>query len=210
MMGKERNSDAPNILHLIKKGTIGAEIGVWMANTSAEFQKKELKALYLVDPYSFEPFKDNSEMPYDKWLKKYRKLLNIAPKGISNADMEKEFDRYYDNVYEKVKTKFVNNPEVQVLRQTSSEWFASCADNYLDWIYIDGDHSYEGCYADLVEAHKKVKPGGLILGDDFKWPESTWSKPGVTQAVNQFVDENNLRSNFHRHGMTQFEIRVNQ
>ena len=51
-MGKERNSDAPNILHLIKQGTIGAEIGVWMANTSAEFQKKNLKELYLVDPYS--------------------------------------------------------------------------------------------------------------------------------------------------------------
>jgi len=46
MMGKERNSDAPNILHLIKQGTIGAEIGVWMANTSAEFQKKKLKELY--------------------------------------------------------------------------------------------------------------------------------------------------------------------
>lgn len=209
MMGKERNSDAPNILHLIKEGTIGAEIGVWMANTSAEFQKKNLTKLYLVDPYSVEPFKNNSEMPYNVWLKKYRKLLNIAPKGLSNVDMEKEFVLYYENVYQKVKEKFVTNPEVQLVRQTSSEWFNTCPDNHLDWIYVDGEHSYEGCYADLVQAHKKVKAGGLILGDDFKWPKATWSKPGVTKAVNQFVDENNLRGNFHRHGMTQFEIRVN-
>ena len=143
MMGKERNSDAPNILHLIKEGTIGAEIGVWMANTSAEFQKKNLTKLYLVDPYSVEPFKNNSEMPYNVWLKKYRKLLNIAPKGLSNVDMEKEFVLYYENVYQKVKEKFVANPEVHVVRQTSNEWFNSCPDNHLDWIYVDGEHSYE-------------------------------------------------------------------
>ncbi len=208
MMVKERNSDAPNILHLIKKDTVGAEIGVWMGNTSFEFAKKKLKKLYLVDPYSVDPFKDNSEMTYDKWLWKYQKLLNISPEIKDPAELEKEFDKYYDNVYQKVKTKFANNPEVKIIRQSSTVWFDSCQDNHLDWIYIDGDHSYEGCYADLINAYKKVKPGGLILGDDFKWPKATWSKPGVTRAVNQFVDNHNLRNNFYRHGMTQFEIRV--
>jgi len=207
MMGKERNSDSPNILHLIKEGTIGAEIGVWMGNTSAEFQKKNLKKLYLIDPYSVQPYKNNSEMSYDVWLSKYRNLLNISTNESSYVDMEKDFISYYENVYQKVKSKFINNSEVHLIRQTSREWFALCEDDHLDWIYVDGDHSYEGCYADLVEAHKKVKSGGLILGDDFKWPNATWSKAGVTQAVNQFVDENNLRDNFYRHGMTQFEIR---
>ena len=190
MMGKQRNSDAPNILHLIKKDSIGAEIGVWFANTSQEFVKKGVKELHLVDPYSIEPFKENSEMSYNAWLYKYNKLLKI--KGKNYMDIEEKLVKYYDNVYETVVKKFKNNNSVKIFRTTSHSWFDRVQDNYFDWIYIDGDHSYEGCYQDLMKARGKVKKGGLILGDDFKWPNSKWSKPGVTKAVKQFVEENDL------------------
>ena len=98
MMGKQRNSDAPNILHLIEKDSIGAEIGVWFANTSEEFVKKGVKELHLVDPYSIEPFKENSEMTYNAWLSKYNKLLKI--KGKNYMDIEEKLVKYYNNVYE--------------------------------------------------------------------------------------------------------------
>ena len=206
MMGKQRNSDAPNILHLIQKDSIGAEIGVWFANTSEEFVKKGVKELHLVDPYSIEPFKENSEMTYNAWLSKYNKLLKI--KGKNYMDIEEKLVKYYNNVYETVVKKFKNNNSVKIFRTTSHSWFDSVQDNYFDWIYIDGDHSYEGCYQDLMKARAKVKKGGLILGDDFKWPNSKWSKPGVTKAVKQFVEENDYTKSFFRHGMTQFEIKL--
>ena len=43
MMATHTNKDSKNIMHLIKPQTIGAEIGVWMGNTSTLFLKNNLK-----------------------------------------------------------------------------------------------------------------------------------------------------------------------
>ena len=60
---------------------------------------------------------------------------------------------------------------------------------------------------DLNNAKEVVKPGGLILGDDYGWPDAKWQKKGVTKAVNEFINKNNI-TNMIRHGMTQYEIRL--
>ena len=60
-MALHTNKDSAHIMHLIRKNTIGAEIGVWMGNTSTQFLKKGLKKFYMVDPYSVEPYKNSSE-----------------------------------------------------------------------------------------------------------------------------------------------------
>lgn len=39
-------------------------------------------------------------------------------------------------------------------------------DGSLDMIFIDGDHSFEGSYADLVAWYPKLKRGGIFLGHD--------------------------------------------
>ena len=36
----------------------------------------------------------------------------------------------------------------------------------ISYLYIDGDHSYSGCYNDLKNWYPKMKKGGLIIGDD--------------------------------------------
>ena len=76
----------------------------------------------------------------------------------------------------------------------------------LDWIYIDGDHSFEGCYTDLKYALEVVKPSGLIIGDDYVWPGAKWGKNGVTEAVNKFKDENNFK--LFKHGETQYSMTI--
>jgi len=37
----------------------------------------------------------------------------------------------------------------------------------LDFVYIDGDHSYDGVKSDFFNYFNKVKPGGYIGGHDF-------------------------------------------
>ena len=39
---------------------------------------------------------------------------------------------------------------------TSTEWFETKPEK-LDWIYVDGDHSYHGCLNDLESALKVVR-----------------------------------------------------
>lgn len=65
---------------------------------------------------------------------------------------------------------------VQIVRGRSTEVLATFHDASLDLIYIDGDHTQEGVEADIEWALKKLKPNGVLIGDDIDWP-------GVAAAV---------------------------
>ena len=55
----------------------------------------------------------------------------------------------------------------QLVRKTSVEAAKGFAEASIDWLFIDGDHTYDGCLADLEAWYPKVRPGGLISGDDY-------------------------------------------
>ena len=73
-----------------------------------------------------------------------------------------------------------------VVRSTSVEAAAATADESVDWVYIDGNHAYEFVLEDLRSWYPKVRPGGLVAGDDYDRPGAWWGD-GVTRAVNEFV-----------------------
>ena len=56
----------------------------------------------------------------------------------------------------------------------------------LDWVYIDGNHTYEFVLEDLRSWYPKVRPGGLVVGDDYDRPDAWWND-GVTKAVTEFT-----------------------
>lgn len=197
MMGSRVNKDSKNIVKLVKPGTIGAEIGVWWGNTSYYFFMQQPKHLYLVDPWSVEPYKGTTEFEMQEYFERYSK--------VTGSKTEAGFQKYYDKVYEDVSRRFDPYPTVSVVRQTSDEFFANYTDEPLDWIYIDGSHAYEQVLVDLENALKIMKPGGMILGDDYKWGDR-FGKPGVTKAVNEFVKKHKLK--IKQHGVVQFEIGV--
>lgn len=56
-------------------------------------------------------------------------------------------------------------------------------------IYIDGDHSYRQCFADLNDYWDLLEPGGSMLVDDFR------GYPGVYSACLRFIEERQLWRN---------------
>lgn len=62
----------------------------------------------------------------------------------------------------------------------------------FDMIYCDGDNDYESQICDIKSAWSILKTGGVIFGDDYG--NVNW--PGIAQAVNEFVIENNLNNFF--------------
>ena len=204
MMGGSTNRDSKDILYLVEKGTVGAEIGVWKANTSANFVKRGVKELHLVDAWSVEVYKEGVGQTgewgsYQKYLERY--------KQVTGGTTEEHFKAYYDKTYNEVVKRFKQMEHVHVHRSSSDDWFAKQENNYFDWIYLDGDHSYEGVLNDLNSSRRVVKDGGIILGDDYAWPFQKHGKPGVTAAVDEFIKNTGLKL-VQEGGTTQFSIQL--
>jgi hypothetical protein len=202
MMGNPNNSDSRNIMNLIPAGSAGAEIGVWMGSSSRQFLKRKLKKFYMVDPWAVEGYQpamdagDNT-FNYDDYINKYSKLVGSKDPA--------DFQKYYDKVYNKVWEEFRSFSEAIICRENSTDWFNNYDNEKLDWIYIDGDHSYTGVINDLNNCLQVMKEGSVIFGDDYKWGDRG-DKGGVKKAVNEFVEKNNFTLN--KHGKNQFSIRL--
>ena len=94
-----------------------------------------------------------------------------------------------DDVFQMVSQRFsngANGSTVNIIRDYSSHALKTLEDGELDWIYIDGDHSYEAVLKDLKLSFDKVRTGGFISGDDYEIVD-TWWKDNVVRAVTEFA-----------------------
>lgn len=68
-------------------------------------------------------------------------------------------------------------------RDFSNNLVNSFEDESLDFIFIDGLHTYEQLTKDCKNYYSKVKTGGIFSGHDYN------VIPGVNKAVNEFAKE---------------------
>jgi predicted O-methyltransferase YrrM len=95
-----------------------------------------------------------------------------------------------DEIFTEVKkylAKYGN--KITFIRKTSEKAVEDIPDN-LDFVYIDGSHSYESVTRDIKLFYNKIKKGGIIGGHDF-WANEI----GVCKAVLEFAEINNLKLN---------------
>lgn len=152
-----------DLLLKLPSGGVGCEVGVWKADFAAELLRvTEAAELHLVDPWASNP--DRS----DEWY------------SIDQPAM--------DRIYESVVDRFESERRVAVYRAASPEAAGLFDDGMFDWVYLDGDHAYEGIRADLDAWYPKVKPGGVLCGDDYD--TTHWWGDAVRRAVREFVEAN--------------------
>lgn len=76
---------------------------------------------------------------------------------------------------------------VMLHKGDSSTVISTFPDSYFDWIYIDGDHSYEGVKKDIEKSHAKLKSDGLLVFNDYTyWSPYEMIPYGIPRAVNEF------------------------
>lgn len=90
--------------------------------------------------------------------------------------------------YRIVERKFGDDPCVDILRGESVETIAGLRDESIDFAYVDADHRYGSCLADMEALWPKMRPGGWLCGHDFC--ELRWF--GVVRAVAVFCDRHDL------------------
>lgn len=90
--------------------------------------------------------------------------------------------------------EFMRQGIVKTYRGKSAEVLPQLLEEYgqnFDFVYVDGDHTFEGCYSDLMLADKLVKPGGVIAGHDYAdTRKNAWVRKqgwGVFEAVAEFA-----------------------
>lgn len=76
-----------------------------------------------------------------------------------------------------------------IIRDTSENGSKIFQNNFFDFVYIDGNHSYKECLKDLELWYPKLKSGGIFSGHDY-----TNRPPSieVKRAVDEFSEKYNL------------------
>ena len=119
-----------------------------------------------------------------------------------------------DDVYRNAISAFGSDPRVSLHEGDSKVTVRCMPDDHFDLIYIDGDHNYQGCLADLQNCYEKVKHSGWIAGHDIAInPRKcrSYQKFGVKRAVLDFCEQKNLRvSGLFNDGCVSYAIRVNK
>ena len=145
------------------------EVGVWRGGFSEQIIKIcGPKEFYGVDPYELFPGMVSAP----------------GPEYNTQADL--------DALSTNVATKLKKHGHT-LIRKKSLDAVKDFSDLSVDLVYIDGDHTYEGCKADIHAWWPKVKSGGILMGDDyFEYKTGKGFDFGVIPAVNEFVAENTL------------------
>ena len=165
---------------------VGVEIGVNEGENIFEVTKNNptLK-MYGVDPYKIQ--KENTL--YEKYMG----------------------GEYTDNSLNIIKRKTLKKalkyPNLEIIVDTSINASKQFEKESIDFVFIDGDHSYESVKNNIKYWEPKVKKHGLIMGHDYNWGDvaravgenftEVWMMPDSVWAASK-VWLRNDRKNFNR------------
>lgn len=144
----------------------GCEVGVEKGkNAQTMFELIPNLKLYAVDPY-----------------KQHTRLSNEATGYL------RHFDDHYLQMVKRQAQKRMQDKNAEIIEKFSEDAVLDIPDNSLDFVYIDGDHSYDFVMLDMIIWGRKVRKGGIISGHDYLYhSEKVGRKAEVTQAVNDYA-----------------------
>jgi hypothetical protein len=150
---------------------VGVEVGVYKGHLSGRLLAANARLfLHMVDPWK-ESTEGDSYTTTDDHIARATQAEHDANMRAALESVKPFAGRY------------------KVHRMTSEEASKLFDDASLDFVFIDGDHSYEGCSLDIRCWWPKLKPGGLLSGHDYR-DERNY---GVKRAVHEFLGERELR-----------------
>ena len=147
----------PMMKNLKGYNLVGVEIGVRDGlNAFSILKHCSIMKLFLIDPYS--SYHEPGQVLDDASQKKYYPLACNRLKKFNN--------------------------KIEFIIMKSENAVDKIPDN-LDFVYIDGNHSYDFVRKDIELYYPKVKVGGVIGGHD-------WSDKDVAKSVLDFCDKYGL------------------
>lgn len=165
-------SNRINLLRSLPSTWVDAvEIGVWQGDYMCNMSLHTSMFVTGIDPYeNTESYKDPEDTS-DPWVKDAVGDFNIHLSRYAYA---------LANIRStELRTHTIRRS--RLVRAYGSEMLPYFEDNSIDFIYIDGEHSYEGVSRDMKEWWPKVRMGGILAGHDYND-----TNPGTIRAVDEF------------------------
>lgn len=147
---------------------VGVEVGVFGGETSRQLLLDERVILYMVDNYKA---KDDQPQAYKDSGDYHANRLGREQQDIYKLDAMTQ-------------TAFAQNRR-RLMWMDSVVAAKHFPGPVLDFVFIDADHSYEGCHSDIEAWKGTIKPGGLLSGHDYAL--ETHPDFGVQRAVDEAV-----------------------
>ena len=164
---KIRDTNRETLTHLFRElgFTLGVEIGVRGGEFSEMICRNnpDLGVMYGIDPY--EPHEGYKDIQRQSTFNKYEKEAHTRLDKYAKYDFIKHYSK------------------------DSLHYFD---DTSLDFVYIDGDHSFYEVTHDIEFWSKKVRPGGIVSGDDY-FKHRGESHIDVYQVVNAYTDAKGIK-----------------
>ena len=161
MINISSRSQLNELLEYYNLPKIVVEVGVAEGRYSQEMLAWNLEKLYLVDIWEEVPFITGCASFPKKW---------------------------HDDNYESVKkVQEQSNGVIEILKGFSHDKSKEVPDESCGLIYIDGDHTYEGCKTDIKYWLPKLVQGGVMAFHDYANPTY-----GVGRAVNEYCSVNEI------------------
>jgi SAM-dependent methyltransferase len=151
----------------LQKGAVCAEIGVFRGQFSEKILSvTKPRELHLIDVWwelygehypDWGAYTDHGELPTRQ---AYEDTLSVVQRCAGKA-------------------------VVKVHVGDDCEILETFPDGYFDWVYLDSSHQYEDTLRELEILSRKVKPDGVISGDDWK-DDPVDPNHGASVAIQEF------------------------
>jgi hypothetical protein len=123
--------------------------------------------LYCIDPFDDEYVKGNDKLAF--W--------NYACNG--------QYSRFKQNT--------ATLSKIVEMRGISDIILPGLDDNSIDFCYIDGDHSPDQVYKDIINMFGKMKNNSIVLFDDYLWDmNGIATKGGIDRFLDEYKDKYEL------------------
>ncbi len=146
------------------------EVGVAYGYHATHILDNNKRLNYIgVDPYT--PDYDDAD-PFS------RDVAKLFPAATAAESM----NRLHDAVARNLQTY---SGRGKLIREASLVAASRFETDSVDMVFVDANHTYHQALADIRTWFTKLRPGGILVGDDWNWPE-------VRQAAEAFSEEEGL------------------
>jgi hypothetical protein len=150
----------------IPTNSVMVEVGSWMGRSSSYVASLIKTSGKNIDFYCVDTWEGSEEH--------VSLIESLRNKGTTL------FDEFKNNIRECELEDYITP-----IKMESVEAAKQFEDESIDFVHIDAAHDYDNALKDIKSWYPKVKPGGLVTGDDYGWD-------GVFRAVNEFFGAENI------------------